>query len=105
MTWCVCVNYSAAMGRVVAGVLLMLGSCLVLAAPASAEFGFLTQWGSEGNGSGQFGLPDGIGVDNAGTVWVADGANNRVLRFSSSGRPRPFEALRHQHRSSAPGRL
>lgn len=35
----------------------------------------------------QFGVGDGAGVrlDAAGNLWVADGGNNRVLRFSKSG--------------------
>jgi sugar lactone lactonase YvrE len=36
---------------------------------------------------------------------VADGANNRVQRFTANGRLRPFPALRHRHRSDLPGRL
>src|SRR3954469_4479085 len=93
------------MGRGVAAVLVALVSSLVVAAPASADFGFLRAWGTVGNDDGQFGLPDGIGVDNAGTVWVADRDNNRVERFSRDGRSRAFKALRRQHRSPLPGRL
>jgi DNA-binding beta-propeller fold protein YncE len=93
------------MGRRGAATLVALVLSLALAAPASADFGFLRAWGTVGSDDGQFGLPDGIAVDNGGTVWVADGANNRVQRFSSNGRFREFKALRRQHRSSAPGRL
>src|SRR4051812_45238602 len=93
------------MGRRAATVLVALASYLVLAAPASADFGFLRAWGTVGNDDGQFALPDGIGVDNAGTVWVADRDNNRVQRFTSNGRFREFKALRRQHRSDLPGRL
>ena len=85
--------------------LIALASSLVLAAPASADFGFLRAWGTVGNDDGQFGLPDGIGVDSAGTVWVADRDNNRIERFSRDGRFRAFKALRRQHRSALPGRL
>jgi DNA-binding beta-propeller fold protein YncE len=93
------------MGRGAAAVLVALASSLVLAAPASADFGFVRAWGTVGSGDGQFGLPDGIGVDSAGTVWVADRDNNRVERFGRDGRFRAFKALRRQHRSALPGRL
>src|SRR3954453_18046588 len=83
----------------------MFVALLAGAAPASAQFGFLSAWGTVGNDDGQFALPDGIGVDNGGTVWVADRDNNRVERFGRDGRFRAFKALRRQHRSPLPGRL
>jgi tripartite motif-containing protein 71 len=88
-----------------AATLAAIALCLVCAAPASASFGFMRAWGTVGNDDGQFALPDGIGVDTAGNVWVADRDNNRVERFTADGRFRAFKALRRQHRSSAPGRL
>jgi DNA-binding beta-propeller fold protein YncE len=93
------------MGRLGATLLAALGLSIAAAAPACASFGFLGAWGTVGTGEGQFALPDGIGVDNAGTVWVADRDNNRVERFTATGGYRPFAPLRHQHLSSAPGRL
>lgn len=93
------------MPRLGATFLCVLALTLAAAAPASADFGFLRAWGTVGNDPGQLALPDGIGVDNAGTVWVADRDNNRVQRFSANGRLLPFRALRHQHRSDLPGRL
>jgi DNA-binding beta-propeller fold protein YncE len=66
----------------------------VAATPAAAEMRFLTAWGSKGTGAGQFTLPDGVEVDNAGNVWVADSRANRILRFSSEGEPRPFRPFR-----------
>ena len=42
-------------------------------------------WGEPGNGPGQFNLPHGIGVDSAGTVYVADRENSRMQLFSPSG--------------------
>jgi DNA-binding beta-propeller fold protein YncE len=85
--------------------LMTLVLALVLVPPASARFGFLRAWGTVGNGDGQFALPDGLGVDNGGTVWVADRDNNRLERFTADGRFRAFSPFRHQHRSSAPGRF
>jgi len=43
---------------------------------------FLTSWGSEGDGDGQFNQPEGIDVDLAGRVIVADTGNNRIQVFS-----------------------
>ncbi len=47
---------------------------------------FLTAWGSEGSGEGQFKEPQGIAVDSAGNVYVADTKNNRIQKFKP---PRP----------------
>ena len=70
---------------------LLSATCLVAPAAASAEVGFLRQFGGEdGKKPGQFALPDGIGVDNAGNVLVADSQNNRIQRFSYTGRVLPF---------------
>ena len=33
---------------------------------------FITKWGTEGTGDGQFSNPDGIAVDSSGNVYVAD---------------------------------
>ena len=46
---------------------------------------FLREWGASGGGDGQFDRPLGIAVDEAGNVYVADTANNRVQVFSSTG--------------------
>jgi tripartite motif-containing protein 71 len=80
-------------------------ACFVSASPASAEVGFLRAFGEEGRGAGQFALPDGIGVDDAGTIWVADSQNNRIQRFTTDGRPVRFDPFRRQSRSTAPGRF
>ena len=45
----------------------------------------LTQWGSNGNGAGQFNVPFGIALDADGNVYVADSANNRIQKFDSDG--------------------
>ena len=48
---------------------------------------FITKWGSEGSGDGQFkylGLGD-IAVDTSGNVYVADRTYNRIQKFSSAG--------------------
>jgi len=46
---------------------------------------FLRQWGSEGEGKGQFVLPHGITTDSDGLVYVADRTKWRVQVFSSEG--------------------
>jgi tripartite motif-containing protein 71 len=82
---------------------LILGA--MLAPAARAEMRFLTAWGSEGRGAGQFTLPDGVAVDNAGTVWVADSQANRILRFAADGTPRPFRPFRRDKWSDTDGRF
>ena len=50
---------------------------------------FLTKFGSQGNATSQFILPEGIGVDmKTGLVYVADTGNSRIQVFrpvASSG--------------------
>jgi DNA-binding beta-propeller fold protein YncE len=43
---------------------------------------YLGQWGSAGTGAFQFGAPSGITHDAAGTIYVADATNDRVVVFS-----------------------
>lgn len=63
-----------------------IGLVLLLApALAAAQFGFITQWGSEGSGNGQFSLPWSIAIDPAGDVYVADLANDRIQKFDNGG--------------------
>jgi sugar lactone lactonase YvrE len=44
------------------------------------------QWGSAGNGPGQFRQPHGIAVDDRGIVYVADRQNGRLQRFDLNGK-------------------
>ncbi len=46
---------------------------------------FLTQWGSYGNGDGQFRQPHGVAVDASGDVYVADTGNHRIQKFTGTG--------------------
>jgi tripartite motif-containing protein 71 len=43
---------------------------------------FLTKWGSQGNGDGQFNFPYGVAVDGSGNVFVAEYNNDRVQKFA-----------------------
>ena len=58
----------------------------VPAATQLIQFQFLRRLGSQGNGDGQFQQPDGMAVDEAGNVYVADRANHRVQKFGADGR-------------------
>lgn len=46
---------------------------------------FVTQWGANGKGDGQFRLPLGVGVDWQDNVYVTDFNNRRIEKFDSSG--------------------
>jgi DNA-binding beta-propeller fold protein YncE len=46
---------------------------------------FLTTFGGFGVGAGEFNLPVGIDVDELGNVYIADSANNRVMKFGPLG--------------------
>ena len=46
---------------------------------------FITKWGSEGTGDGEFHWPPGIAVDSSGYVYVADAGNDRIQKFDSDG--------------------
>ncbi|HUR56998.1 MAG TPA: hypothetical protein VM029_04780 [Opitutaceae bacterium] len=45
----------------------------------------VAMWGSQGSANGQFNTPYGILADAAGNIFVADGFNGRVQRFTTSG--------------------
>ena len=52
---------------------------------------FLTKWGTQGNGNGQFNEPylsqfGGITVDKQDNIYVVDGANKRIEKFDYQGR-------------------
>jgi tripartite motif-containing protein 71 len=46
---------------------------------------FITKWGSDGAGDGQFNDQHGISTDSSGNVYVADTNNNRIQKFDSNG--------------------
>jgi streptogramin lyase len=46
---------------------------------------FIKEWGTTGEGNGEFNHPTAITVDYLGNVYVADTNNNRVQKFDSNG--------------------
>ena len=70
---------------IVAAILLIL--VLVQGVQAAETYGYVTQWGSFGNGTGQFKSPFGVAVDTAYNVYVSDYAIdlNRIQKFNSTG--------------------
>jgi DNA-binding beta-propeller fold protein YncE len=51
----------------------------------NAAGAFVTEWGSYGGGTGQFGPIGGLATDAAGDVYVVDSSHNRIEKFDSSG--------------------
>ena len=49
------------------------------------QAGSLLTFGSQGSGVGQFSSPQGIAIDPAGHIWVADAGNNRIVEFDNLG--------------------
>jgi len=69
--------------RVVLCILLFL--MLVQGVQAAEKYTFVTKWGTQGSGAGQFNSPAGVAVDSSGNVYVADYSNHRIQKFSSTG--------------------
>ncbi len=71
----------------------MLGLAAVLVTPALAAVGSASAaivergtWGSRGQGAGQLNGPGGVVADTAHHVYIGDAGNNRIDKFSASGR-------------------
>lgn len=61
-------------------------AALVFAVYAPAMcYELVCKMGGEGSQNGQISCPEGVVVDPAGNVYVADAGNNRIVKFSSSG--------------------
>jgi len=52
---------------------------------AAAEMDYVGQWGGYGTGPTQFSYPTGLALGPGGDLYVADGGNNRVSRFTPDG--------------------
>ena len=57
----------------------------VLGTLAGYSYEFVTKWGSQGSGDGQFGELEGVAVDRNGNVYTADQVNSSVQQFTSAG--------------------
>jgi streptogramin lyase len=47
---------------------------------------FIKEWGTQGNGPGQFATPHSLAMDSTGRLFVADRENNRVEIFDQDGK-------------------
>jgi tripartite motif-containing protein 71 len=48
----------------------------------TAQSRVVYEWGTEGDGEGQFDDPTGVAVASDGSVYVVDKDNNRIQKFS-----------------------
>lgn len=64
---------------------IVLAAALLPASSIAQAPDYLTQWGTEGSGDGQFEHPTAVAVDGSGRVYVADNWNDRIQAFTSSG--------------------
>lgn len=61
-------------------------ACFALFTPQIAGgMEFVTMWGAQGSDPGEFNFPTGIALSPNGEVYVSDGGNHRIQRFSSDG--------------------
>ncbi len=63
----------------------MLGWLGWAAAHAEGGYNYATQWGTLGNGMGQFNHPVSVALDKLGNLYVADMYNHRIQKFNSNG--------------------
>ena len=62
---------------------LLAGVLIQSACAEDPAYIFVTAWGSQGKGDGEFEMPSGIEVDSAGNVYVADTGNSRIQKFDA----------------------
>jgi sugar lactone lactonase YvrE len=72
--------------RLVGALATTLAFVALCALPVSPAFALVSEFGSEGEGAGQFAEANGIAINQeTGDTYIADTANNRVVQFSSEG--------------------
>ncbi len=59
--------------------------CTVASLGAATELVYDDQWGEYGFGSTQFNYPTGIAIGPSGDIFVSDGGNNRIARYTPDG--------------------
>ncbi|QTA81714.1 NHL repeat- and peptidase C13 NHLdomain-containing protein [Desulfonema limicola] len=52
----------------------------------TADGQFISKWGKQGNGEGEFYQPEGVAVDHDGFVYVSDTWNQRIQKFTPDGK-------------------
>ena len=72
-------------GALLCFMVLAVVSLYTTVAWAANSYPFITKWGSEGPGSGQFEFPQGITLDGSGNVYVVDTGNSYIQKFDSNG--------------------
>ncbi len=48
----------------------------------TSEGVFVTKWGTQGTGDGEFDYPEGVAVASDGSVYVSEAEGNRIQKFS-----------------------
>ena len=48
----------------------------------NSEGEFVTKWGTQGTGDGEFNYPDGVSVASDSSVYVSEAEGNRIQKFS-----------------------
>lgn len=64
----------------------LFGSPMPADEPAPVSAKLVTTWGKEGDAPGDFNIPIGIALNEAGDVFVTDHYNNRVQKFDADGK-------------------
>jgi len=65
--------------------LLVVFGSSVQAATVAKAYQFSTKWETPGSADGQFFFPTGIAIDNAGSVYMVDNANERIQKSTFDG--------------------
>lgn len=61
--------------------ILVLSTSININPTVEAKYVFSKKWGTLGSGNGEFKSPEGIAIDSAGRIYIADTGNNRIQQF------------------------